>query len=311
MKVVFLGTPSFAVPSLEALIKSRHEVLAVVCQPDKKVGREKQIVFSPIKRLALDNGIKVLQYGKIRLEGVTDLKNLKPDIMISCAYGQILSQEIIDIAPHGIINVHGSLLPKYRGAAPIQQAIIDGEKETGVTIMQTDAGVDTGDILIAKRTPIYDDESAGELFDRLSVIGADLLITALDMIESGNINPIKQDETKATHVSMIKKEDAKINWNDSAKKIFYFIRGMNPWPVAYTFYGEKMIKIFSGEVVNRPDDNGVAGEVLVCNPSEGLIVSCGEGCLKIKELQIEGARRLPAHDFVLGRKIAVGDKFQW
>lgn len=308
MKIVFLGTPDFAVPSLNALINSKHEILAVVCQPDKKVGRAQQVVFSPVKELALKNGLKVLQYNKIRLEGVEELKNLTPDIMISCAYGQILSQDIIDIAPYGIINVHGSLLPKYRGASPVQQSVIDGEKETGITIMQTDIGIDSGDILAVKKTPIYENETAGQLFDRLSVIGAELLIDTLDKIEKGMITPIKQDDSLATHVKMIKKEDALIDWSKSATTIFNLVRGMNPWPVAFTKIADKMLKIYTSTV----DNNSVYldkkdGEVVCADLKNGLIIKCGEGLLKVEELQLEGSKRMSAHDFLLGRKISVGD----
>ncbi len=306
MKVIFLGTPSFAVPSLNALIKSNHQLLAVVTQPDKKIGREQKIAFSPVKQLALDNGVKVLQYNKIRLEGVDELKSLNPDIMVSCAYGQILSKEIIDIAPHGIINVHGSLLPKYRGAAPIQQAVIDGEKETGITIMQTETGIDTGDILSVVKTPIGEDETSGELFDRLSLLGAELLIETLDKIEKGDITPIKQDERLATHVSMIKKEDGLINWSDDALTLFNKVRGMNPWPIAFTLFNGKILKIYKSSVVKTNYD-GKTGQIVCCDLKNGIVVKCGNDCLKIEELQLEGGKRLTARDFLLGRKMSLGD----
>lgn len=308
MRIVFLGTPDFAVPSLQALLNSHHAVLAVVCQPDKKVGREQKVVYSPVKQLALDNGVSVLQYNKIRLEGIEDLTQLNPDIMVSCAFGQILSQQIIDIPKLGIINVHGSLLPKYRGAAPIQQAIIDGETQTGITIMQTEAGIDTGDILSVVKTPIDDEETAGDLFDRLAILGADLLIETLDKLEKGLITPITQDDSLATHVKMIKKEDGIINWEDSAKNIHNKVRGMNPWPVAYTYLNGKMLKIFTSKVVdNNSNSTCSCGEVLACNKTDGLIIKCGEGSLKIEELQLEGGKKMLAHDFILGRKIQQGN----
>lgn len=311
MKVIFLGTPDFAVPSLEALLKTNHEVLAVVCQPDRRVGRDQKLTFPPVKEVALKNGVKVLQYEKIRLEGVDDLKSLAPDIMVSCAFGQILSQEIIDIAPYGIINVHGSLLPKYRGAAPIQQSVIDGETETGVTIMQTEKGVDTGDILSVSKTPIGERETAGELFDRLSFIGANLLIETLDKIENGEIVPVKQDDSRATHVSMIKKEDGLIDWNDSAKKIFNKVRGMNPWPVAFTKLNGKILKIYSSTIVEFCSDNNVInGSVVSADANNGFIVNTGNGYLRLDEIQLEGSKRLSAHDFLLGRKIPVGTVLQ-
>lgn len=311
MKVVFLGTPDFAVPSLEALLKSNHQVLAVVCQPDRRVGREQKLTFPPVKEIALKHGVKVLQYEKIRLEGVDDLKSLAPDIMVSCAFGQILSQDIIDIAPHGIINVHGSLLPKYRGAAPIQQSVIDGETETGVTIMQTEKEIDTGDILSVSKTPIGERETAGELFDRLSFIGANLLIETLDKIENGEIVPVKQDDSKATHVSMIKKEDGLIDWNDSARNIFNKIRGMNPWPVAFTKFNGKTLKIYASTIVDFDNSENYAnGSVVLADVNNGFIVSTGNGYLRLDEIQLEGSKRLTAHDFLLGRKIAVGTILQ-
>ncbi len=310
MKIVFLGTPSFSVPSLNALISSRHQVLAVVCQPDKKVGREQKLVFSPVKELALKNGIKVLQYEKIRRDGVEELKSLGADIMVSCAYGQILSKEIIDIAPHGIINVHGSLLPKYRGAAPIQQSVIYGETETGITIMQTDVGIDSGDILSVVKTPIGEKETAGELFDRLSVLGADLLLETLDKIEKGTITPIKQDDSKATHVSMIKKQDAIIDWSQTATEIFNKVRGMNPWPIAFTHLNGKLLKIYRSEVVECDADKAAIGEVVKCDYNFGIVVKCGNGFLRIDELQEEGGKRLLSHDFVSGRKLSVGTILQ-
>lgn len=306
MNVVFLGTPSFAVPSLNALLKSSHRVIAVVTQPDKKVGREQKVVFSPVKQTAIDNDVKVLQYEKIRLQGVEELKNLNPDIMVSCAYGQILSKEIIDIAPHGIINVHGSLLPKYRGAAPIQQAVIDGEKQTGITIMQTETGIDTGDILSVVKTDIGENETAGELFDRLSVLGAELLIETLDKIQQGEVSPVKQDERFATHVSMIKKEDGLINWSDDALTLFNKVRGMNPWPIAFTWFKGKILKIYKSSVVKENFD-GKIGQIVCCDLNGGIVVKCGNDCLKIEELQLEGGKRLAARDFILGRKMSLGD----
>ena len=224
MRVVFLGTPDFSVNTLKAIINSKHEVVAVVTQPDKPVGRSSKLVFSPVKQVAVEHNLKVLQYNKIRLEGVDDLKALNADIMVTCAFGQILSQEIIDIAPKGIINVHASLLPKYRGAAPIQWSIINGDSETGVTIMQTEAGIDTGDIICMEKTPISETETAGELFDRLSMLGAKLLVEALDLIESGNATFTKQNDDLATHVKMLKKKmESLIFQNQHVRFITLFV----------------------------------------------------------------------------------------
>ncbi|HBK01791.1 MAG TPA: methionyl-tRNA formyltransferase [Clostridiales bacterium] len=304
MKLVFLGTPDFAVPSLESIIKSKHEVLAVVTQPDKPVGRKNVLTPSPIKECALRYGLKVLQYNKIRVEGVEDLKNLAPDIMVTCAFGQILSQEIIDIAPRGIINVHASLLPKYRGAAPIQYSVINGDEETGVTIMQTEAGIDTGDILSVEKTPIYPDETAGELFERLSEIGAKLIVETLDKIEAGQITPIKQDETKSTHVKMLTRETGKIDWAKSAKEIKNLVRGTNPWPAAHTILNGKTFKIFAVNALDGEFD-GEIGEVL--RADKKLVVKCGQGAVEILEIQAEGGKRMSAQAFNAGRKILKGD----
>ena len=253
---------------------------------------------------ALKHGLKVLQYNKIRVEGVEDLKNLAPDIMVTCAFGQILSQEIIDIAPRGIINVHASLLPKYRGAAPIQYSIINGDTETGITIMQTEAGIDTGYILSVEKTPIDPDETAGELFERLSEIGAKLIVETLDKIEAGKITPVKQDETKATHVKMLTRETGKIDWAKSAKDIKNLVRGTNPWPAAHTFLNGKALKIFAVNALDG-DFDGQIGEVL--RADKKLVVKCGQGAVEILEIQAEGGKRMSATAFDAGRKILKGD----
>lgn len=304
MKLVFLGTPDFAVPSLERIIASKHEILAVVTQPDKPVGRNNVLTPPPVKVCALKHGLKVLQYNKIRTEGVGDLKNLAPDIMVTCAFGQILSQEIIDIAPRGIINVHASLLPKYRGAAPIQYSVINGDTETGVTIMQTEAGIDTGDILSVEKTPIYPDETAGELFERLSELGAKLIVETLDKIEAGKITPVNQDETKATHVKMLTRETGKIDWTKSAKDIKNLVRGTNPWPAAHTFLNGKTLKIFAVNTLDG-DFDGQIGEVL--RADKKLVVKCGQGAVEILEIQSDGGKRMSATAFDAGRKILKGD----
>ncbi len=303
MKIVFLGTPDFAVPSLKKIFNSKHEILAVVTQPDKPKGRSAVLTYSPVKETALSLGLKVLQYEKISLQGVEELKSLNADIMVTCAFGQILSKAIIDIAPKGIINVHGSLLPKYRGASPIQWSVLNGDKETGITIMQTEVGVDTGDILAVEKTPIGEDETAGELFDRLSEIGADLIVKTLDKIESGDITPIKQDNEKATVVKMLKKQDGAIDWSLSAQEIKNKVRGMNPWPCAFTTLNGKTLKIFSCEISCL---NGKIGEVVKAD-KDGLTVACGQGSVNLKEIQLEGAKRMSYKDFLLGRRISVGD----
>ena len=305
MKIVFLGTPDFAVKPLEALIDSHHEVLAVVTQPDKPVGRKAIITPCDVKVYAQSRGVKTLSYNKIRLEGVQDLKALNPDIMVTCAYGQILSKEILEIAKHGVINIHASLLPKYRGSAPIQWSIINGDTQTGVTIMQTDVGVDTGDILKAVSLDIGENETAGELFDRLSILGAQTIVSVIDDIEKGNITPIKQDEETATHVGMLKKEDGKLDFTKSTKDIVNLIRGLNPWPIAFTNLKDKTLKVYSATAC---DYKGIAGEVLFADIKNGLIVATGDGAIKINELQLEGSKKMSARDFLVGNKLSQGDK---
>lgn len=305
MKIIFLGTPDFSVPSLQALIDSRHEVLAVVTQPDKPVGRSGKLCFSPVKELALKYGIPVLQYKKIRFEGVQDLKDLSPDIMVTCAFGQILSKEIIDIAPHGIINVHASLLPLYRGAAPIQWSVINGDKQTGITIMQTEEGIDTGDIIKVEKTDIGNEETSEELFERLSVLGATALLKALDDIESGKAVFIKQNDELATHVKMLKKEDGLLNFNQNSETIRNFIRGMNSWPCAYTFLNGKMIKVFKGSLIYG-DFNAPCGTVVLADNKNGLVVKTVDGALRLDVIQAEGGKKMTDTEYLIGHKIPVG-----
>lgn len=309
--MIFLGTPDFAVNSLQQLIKSKHNVLAVVTQPDKPIGRSGKLCFSPVKQVALKNNIPVLQYEKISREGTSALTALKPDIMVTCAFGQILSQQIIDIAPYGIINVHASLLPKYRGAAPIQWSVINGDKITGVTIMQTTAGIDCGDILNVRKTEIGDEETSGELFERLSVIGAELLIETLNKIEEGNVIPVKQNEQLASHVKMLKKEDGIIDFNDCSENIVNFVRGMNPWPCAYTFIDEKILKVFKAQQIkaeNLCERLEMPGTVLKADNKNGLIIATKNGAVRLNEIQPESKRRMSDCDYLLGHSIQVGQK---
>ena len=303
MKVIYLGTPEFAVNPLKALIESQnHQVMAVVTQPDRPVGRKNVITPPPVKVTATGNGIPVYQYEKIRVEGVEDLKKINADIMVTCAYGQILSREIIDICKYGIINIHASLLPKYRGAAPIQYAVINGEKTTGVTIMQTEEGIDTGDILATFETDIGETETAAELMGRLSILGAKNISSVLDKIESGEIIPLKQDESKASIVKMIKKEDALIDFTKDCNSVKNLINGMNPWPIAYTSFGGKKLKIFRAKVV---EGKGKPGEVIKVD--KRLVIACGSGAIDVFSLQEEGGKPMVASSYLNGRKLKVGD----
>ena len=304
MKVVFLGTPDFAVKALEAINNSKHQILAVVTQPDRPFGRKAVITPCAVKQKAIELGLKTLSYEKIRLEGVEDLKALNPDIMVTCAFGQILSSEILNIAKHGVINIHASLLPKYRGSAPIQYSVINGDKKTGVTIMQTDVGVDTGDILMQKEIDILPDETAGELFERLSILGAEIITDALDNIESGNITFTPQNETLATHVKMLSKKDGEIDFSKPAIEIKNLVRGLNPWPIAYTYFGDKTLKVYKAEVSPLI---GNVGEVLSLD--NGITIGTGENSITLLEVQLEGSKKMSVKDFLLGHKISVGYKF--
>ena len=302
MRVLFLGTPDFAVEPLKAVYNKKGiDLIGVVCNNDKPVGRKHIITPPPVKVTALSLGLPVYQYDKIRVEGVNDLKALKPDLMITCAFGQILSQEILDIAPLGVINIHASLLPKYRGASPIQACILAGDKMTGVTIMKTELGIDTGDIIHVEETEILPNETAGELFDRLSVIGAKAIDKALDMFISGEVKSIPQDEKKATHTKMITKEDAYIDFNDTASNIVNKIRAFNPWPIAFTNLNGEPFKIYSA---NISDKKGNIGEVISSKGS--LIVGAKDYSVELKIVQKFGGKAMPTEDFLRGNKIEVG-----
>lgn len=299
MRIVFLGTPQFAVPSLKALYE-RHEIVAVVTQPDRERDRKGNFIDGAVKKVAKELSLPLFQFEKIKRDGVEALKELNPDVMITCAYGQLLSQEILDIAPLGVINVHGSLLPKYRGAAPIQRAVMNGEKETGVTIMKTDIGMDSGDMLASKVLPIEENDYAEDLFEKLSVLGAQLLVETLEKYEKGEIIPVKQDESQVTYAPMIKKEEAIIDFNKSATQLRNIIRGTGYG--VFTFDGAP-VKVYELFVV---DGQGKAGEVLASNKGN-LTVACGEGALRFTQLQASGKKRMNAVDFLNGVKIKTGD----
>ncbi len=323
MKIIFMGTPDFARGALEKIIEAGHEVLLVVTQPDKPKGRSGELQFSEVKECAVEHGLKVFQPVRIKLpENVAELKKYDADIYVVAAFGQILSQEILDIPKYGCVNIHASLLPKYRGAAPIQQSIIDGEKETGVTIMQMAAGMDTGDILIQKTIPIDENETGGGLFDKLSVLGAELIVEALPMIERGELTPVPQDEDKATKCGKLSKDMGKIDFDKSAEAIRNLVRGLNPWPSAFTSLDGKMLKIWAAKAVTKDEFAsavGAAGNAgadavaavngtVVAVSKDSFTVKCGEGYLKVLELQLEGKKRMAVKDFLLGYKLSQGMK---
>ncbi|MBE5756876.1 MAG: methionyl-tRNA formyltransferase [Clostridiales bacterium] len=306
MRIVYLGTPDFAVLPLQKLIDEGYDIVAVCTNKDKPVGRKQILTACPVKECAIKNNLEVLQYDKIRVEGVEDLKKLNADLFITCAFGQILSKEILDIPKYGTFNIHGSLLPKYRGSSPIQWAVLNGEKETGITIMRTDIGIDTGDIIYQEKIAVDENETSGELFDRLSVLGADCIIKALKLLENGKITYQKQDEKEATLTKMLKKEEAKINFENNTDSIHNFVRGMNPWPVAFTEYNGEIIKVFK---TKKGSSKGKAGEILTANPKDGLEIATLDGSIFIIELQKAGGKRMLATDFLRGNKINEGDFF--
>ncbi len=307
MRLIFLGTPDFAVPSLKKIAQSKHEIIAVVTQPDRPRNRG-VLTPSPVKQAALELGLNVLQYEKISREGLQDIKNLNPDIMVTCAFGQILSRDLLAVPKYGVINEHASLLPKYRGSSPIQWCVINGEKETGVTIMQTAYEVDSGDILFADKTAIAEDETAGELFDRLSLLASDSIIKALDLIESASATFIPQDHSQATFCKLLSKADGKIDWSKSASEIKNFVRGMNPWPCAFTSLDGKIYKIHKVSVCEC-DCSGSCGEIVKCDKNN-LIVACGNGFVNIDIIQAPNAKKMCVKDYLLGHKIEQNKVFE-
>lgn len=308
MKIAFLGTPDFALPSLKMLYE-RGDDIVVFTQPDKPVGRKAIMTAPPVKKLALEYGLDVFQFDKIRSEeGLAALKDADPELMVTAAFGQILSKENLSVPRYGCINVHGSLLPKYRGAAPIQWAVINGEEKTGVTTMLTDIGLDTGDILLERETEIGKDETAGELFDRLAEMGAELLKETIEKLERNELEPKKQNDAEATKCSMIKKEHGHIDFSKSEKAIHDLVRGMNPWPCAYAMLEGKAVKIWRTRRIPTKKTGSKAGSILCADKQNGLIVKCGDGDIEILELQFPGSKCMSAQAAMLGHEL-VGKVF--
>ena len=305
MKIVFMGTPDFAVGTLEAIIEAGHEVLLVVTQPDKPKGRSGALQYTPVKECALAHGIEVFQPTKIRLEeNVAFLRKYEADIFVVAAFGQILPKSILDMPKYGCINVHASLLPKYRGAAPIQWAVINGDKVTGVTIQQMDIGVDTGDIIVTKELVISEEETGGGLFDKLAVVGAEACLEALEQIANGTAARTPQNHDEATHVSMISKEFGNIDWNRSAAEIERLIRGLNPWPSAYTKLDGKTFKIWKAKVVS--EENEYATGCIIRVGKGEMLVQTGNGLLSLLEVQLEGKKRMEVDAFLRGYQVEEG-----
>ena len=302
MRILFMGTPDFAVPCLEKLIKDGHNIVGVLTQPDKPQGRKMKLTPPPVKELALQNNLEVYQPESLKNDAIKQLlEDKQPELIVVVAYGKILPKYVLDFPKYGCINVHGSLLPRWRGAAPIQWSIIAGDKTAGVTTMKMAEGLDTGDMLLKYETEIAQTETAGELFDRLALNGAELLHDTIEQIDS--IVPEVQDESKANYAHMLDKQMAQIDWSKSNKEIDCLIRGLNPWPVALTTLNGERLKVYSASLQNA---SGKAGEVLKADSKNGLLVACGEGAMLLNEIQAVGGKRMNAKDYLRGHKIEVG-----
>lgn len=311
MRVVFMGTPQFAVPSLLALTKMADvEVVGAFTQPDRPVGRGKKMEKTPVKQAAEENGIPVFQFERVRKqEGLDCMRALKPDLVVTAAFGQILSKKLLEVPRFGTINVHASLLPKHRGSAPINWGIIMGDTHAGVTTMLTDVGLDTGDMLLKREVEILENETAGELTERLSFIGAELLSETIPLYLNGDIKPEKQDESQMSYEPLLTKETGLINWQSDAEEIARLVRGVNPWPGAYTQMNGGVLKVWAAKAVNETTDCD-AGTVMKANAKEGLFVACGnKSILEIVEMQAPNAKRMPAKAYLMGKKIEIGTRF--
>ena len=309
MRVIFMGTPDFAVGTLEEIIKAGHEVALVVTQPDKPKGRGNAVQFTPVKECALAHDIPVFTPSKVReSENIEYLRKIGADIIIVAAFGQILPKAILDMPKYGCVNVHASLLPKYRGAAPIQWAVINGDEVSGVTIMRMNEGIDTGDMIAKREFRLAEDETGGSLFDKLAELGAKLCVETMEMIENGTAVYTPQDSEAATHTSMIRKEMGDISWNRSAVDIERLIRGLNPWPSAYTHLDGKTFKIWKAQIISEGTEYN-PGCIVKVGKNE-LWVQTGEGILSLLEVQIEGKKRMDIGSFLRGYPVKEGDFFQ-
>ncbi len=309
MRIVYMGTPDFAVASLERILADGHDVVAVFTQPDKPQGRKQVLTPPEVKVLAMEKGIPVYQPESFQNESQLELlRELNPEVIVVAAYGKLLPKYVLDLPKYGCINVHGSLLPKYRGAAPIQWAVIDGEKIAGVTTMQMGEGLDTGDMLLKAQTEVGENETAGELFDRLALLGADLLSETLRRLPEG-IEAVPQDESQSTYAKMLKKDMAVIDWSKSAQQVHNLVRGLNPWPVALTEIDGKRLKIFATLKTGKTS-RAQAGEIVLADPKKGLEVCCGDGgVLEIVDVQLVGKKRMSAKDFLRGHALQTGERF--
>ncbi len=304
-RIVFMGTPDFAVPALRILLQRGEEVAAVVSQPDRRQGRGRKLSPPPVKELAIETGIPVLQPEKIKgvLAGL--LRPLRPDLIIVAAYGRILPEEVLELPPLGCINIHGSLLPRLRGAAPIQRAILNGDTETGITTMLMAAGLDTGDILLSAALPISTDDTSGTLFTAMADLGAGLLSDTLDALEAGTLTPRPQDDTLATLAPPLLKEEAVIDWQRPAAAVSCQIRGLDPWPLAYTKLRDKRLRLFKPRVI--AGQSAQPGTIITAD-KRGLLVACGSDALLIQEVQLDGGKRMPVASFIQGRSLPAGER---
>ena len=322
MRIVFMGTPDFSVPALKALVEAGHQVIAVVTQPDKPKGRGKEVQMTPVKIQAMEYGIPVYQPAKVREASFVEvLKGLEADVYVVIAFGQILPKAVLELPKYGCINIHASLLPKYRGAAPIQWCVIDGERETGITTMMMDVGLDTGDMLEKAVIPIEEKETGGSLHDKLSLAGGDLILSTLKKLEEGTLVRTPQTDEGTCYARMLTKSLGDIDWNQGAVSIERLIRGLNPWPSAYTMWNGKTIKIWAADVIagreaadflsesGVPAETGTAPGTVVCSDKRGLVVCTGGGLLSIRELQMEGKKRMDTPAFLRGYPIPAGDVF--
>ena len=308
MKIVFMGTPDYAAEALRALIRAGHEITAVVTQPDKPKGRSGEPVPSPVKVCASEHGIPVMQPKRIRTpEATEELRKYPADVYVVAAFGQILTQEILDMPPYGCLNIHASLLPKYRGASPIQHVIIEGEEKTGITVMQMDAGIDTGDMLYKKEIPIGAEDNYETLHDKLTILGGEAIVEAIELLEQGKLVPEKQEDSDSCYAPKIAKEMGRIEFSKSAAEIDRLIRGMTPWPSAYTGYQGKQLKIWKAVPLETYDNKGRSGGEILEVSKNSVIVAAGKGAVEILELQLEGKKRMTTHDFLLGVKMLPGE----
>lgn len=309
MRVLFMGTPDFAVDTLQTLIDSKHEVIGVVTQPDKPKGRSGKMQFSPVKEVALENNIHVYQPQRVKDEVfLQEVRRLNPDVIVVVAFGQILSKEILEMPKYGCLNVHASLLPKLRGAAPIQWSVIQGDKESGVTIMQMDEGLDTGDMLLAEKYQLEEKETGGSLFDKLAKLGGPMILKVLDDAVKGSLQPVKQNEKEHTYAKMLSKTTGQIHFDRPAVEIERLIRGLNPWPSAYCFLKDKMLKIWEADVLEAAEDEWLALEngAIVAVHKGDFIVKTGKGFLKVLSVQLEGKKRMDTAAFLRGYSIEKG-----